>query len=233
MSTEKKSTIKPKRKSRNIEWLSKSIDLVIVIVGITIAFQLNNYAEWSASREKEMEYIGNFIEETNSNLSDLQEGHMFVLESASNVDTLIEILVYSTLIDSNKCLQLSMNCLVLPDFHPIQANFNNVAESGEFGMITDPELRNQIVIAYGSYENLINYESLLNDYAHEYIVPYLMKNLDFIKMKTINDEIYSDIEFVNILIGYKALVTQCAMGYKHSIEEAKALMIELNSTIDQ
>ena len=55
----------------DIDWKSKLIDLLIVITGITIAFQLNNLNESNKSKTQERDYLKSFYEENRDNESSL------------------------------------------------------------------------------------------------------------------------------------------------------------------
>ena len=77
----------------NIDWKSKFIDLLIVIIGITIAFQLNNLNDSNKSKAKEKDYLKSFYEENRDNESSLSLAIEFTLKTKDDLDSLKQILL--------------------------------------------------------------------------------------------------------------------------------------------
>jgi hypothetical protein len=57
----------------NIDWKSKLIDLLIVIIGITIAFQLEDINEFKKSKAQEKDYLKSFYKENQDNETHLTQ----------------------------------------------------------------------------------------------------------------------------------------------------------------
>ena len=90
-------------------WKSKFIDLLIVIIGISIAFQLNN---WNESNKLEIEaktYINSFYEENLLNEASLVSALEFTETNKKNIDTLKQLLLSKMYTDKRvKILATSM-----------------------------------------------------------------------------------------------------------------------------
>ena len=80
--------MKKTKKKLKIDWKSKLIDLLIVIIGITIAFQLNNLNESNKSKAKEKDYLKSFYEENRDNESNLSLALEFALKTKNDIDSL-------------------------------------------------------------------------------------------------------------------------------------------------
>jgi hypothetical protein len=56
-----------------IEWTNHIIELVVVSIGITAAFALNNWNEGKKEKQQEKNYIANLLEETNFNINQIKK----------------------------------------------------------------------------------------------------------------------------------------------------------------
>lgn len=206
----------------NIDWKSKIIDLVIVIVGITIAFQLNNWNE-SKSRESEVKnYMESFYVENNSNSSKLVSALEFANSNKRDIDTLMHILISKNYEDRRvKILAASM--MGLADFNPSITTMENITASGEFDLIKDIELRKRLINTYNSYNTTLKLEKLLADYVNTYLTPFFFENVRFSDFSSINSKFIEKPLFENIVFGYEVLLKQQIEGYKDNLEKIRLL----------
>ena len=76
----------------SIGWKSKFIDLLIVIIGITIAFQLNNFNESNKSNAKESDYLKSFKIENKRNMENMSKGLELSKINKKRIDSLKQLL---------------------------------------------------------------------------------------------------------------------------------------------
>ncbi len=214
----------------NIDWKSKRIDLLIVVVGISIAFKLNT---WNASKKTELEaknYIESFYEENVVNASSLVSALKYSELNKRNIDTLKQILLSKNYKDKRvKVLISSMMGMV--DYNPSTITMENIMASGEFELIKDIELRKQIISTYYTYEGTSKLEELLINYINTYLTPFFFNNIRFSDFSSINADFIKDPLFENIVFGYEVLLNQQIEGYKVSLDEVKLLDVNLTRAI--
>lgn len=214
----------------NIDWKSKIIDLLIVVVGISIAFKLNT---WNASKKTELEaknYIESFYEENVVNASSLVSALKYSELNKRNIDTLKQILLSKNYKDKRvKVLISSMMGMV--DYNPSTITMENIMASGEFELIKDIELRKQIISTYYTYEGTSKLEELLINYINTYLTPFFFNNIRFSDFSSINADFIKDPLFENIVFGYEVLLNQQIEGYKVSLDEVKLLDVNLTRAI--
>ena len=128
----------------NSEWKSKLIDLLIVIVGISIAFQLNNWNEASKLDAEAKAYINSFYEENMLNETSLISALEFTESNKKGIDTLKQLLLSKKYTDK-RVKTLTANMLRMENFNPSITTMENIIASGEFELINDIELRKQII----------------------------------------------------------------------------------------
>lgn len=205
-----------------IEWKSKILDLLIVIIGISIAFQLNNWNESKKSDEEAKRYLASFIEENQGNENNLIQALDFLSENKKNIDTLMNLLLTKKYRDGRMNIFIS-SMMTLQDFRPSMITMDNIKASGEFDLIRDIDLRKQIISTYDSYASTSTFDQMIMDYANDYVTPYFFENVRFSDLSSINKNILEDPAFENIVIGYMTLMTQQINGYKESLKQVKTL----------
>ena len=206
----------------DIDWKSKLIDLLIVIIGITIAFQLNNFNESNKSNAQERDYLKSFYEENRDNELALSSALEFALKIKNDIDTLKQVLL-SKDYEDDRIKTLSASMMALSDFHPSVVTMENITESGEFKLISDLEYREKLIDTYNSYQTTSQLESILSDYVNEYVTPFFFRNIRFSDFTSLHDDFKKSPEFENIVIGYDALLTQKLKGYEENLKKLKEL----------
>ena len=77
------------KKKFKIDWKSKFIDLLIVIVGISIAFKLNTWNESNKANREIQEYILSFNEESLDNKATLNNALEYSLSIKKDLSQII------------------------------------------------------------------------------------------------------------------------------------------------
>lgn len=206
----------------DIDWKSKLIDLLIVITGITIAFQLNNLNESTKSRAKENNYLNSFYEENRDNESNLTLALEFTLKAKNDIDSLIQLLLSKDYQDV-RIISLSASMMVSSDFNPSLITMENITASGDFELISNLEYREKLIDTYNSYQTTSQLEGILSDYVNQYVAPFFFENVRFSDFSSLRENFTEKPEFENIVLGYDALLTQKLKGYEVNIEKLKEL----------
>jgi hypothetical protein len=212
----------------DIDWKSKIIDLLIVIIGITIAFQLNNLNESNKSKTKEIDYLKNFYNENATNESSLILELEYCLEKKKNIATLKQILSAKKYKD-NSIKNLAAGMMAFSSFSPSIITMENITASGQFELIRNIELRENLIDTYNSYETTSQLEGLLSEYAQQYVSPFFFENVRFSDFSSLKEDFAEKAEFENIVIGYDALLTQKIDGYKLNLKKLKKLNLQLTA----
>ncbi|WP_297093551.1 DUF6090 family protein [uncultured Draconibacterium sp.] len=213
----------------NIDWKSKLIDLLIVIIGITIAFKLNNWNESIKTETEADAYFESFYEENKANYENLVSAIDFLKSNKNDIDTLKQILLSANYSDERiKPLVASM--MSLADFTPSTTTMENILASGEFDLIRDIELRKNIISTYNDYKTSAKLESLITDYVNIYVTPFFFENVRFRDFSSINSDFTQDPQFENIVLGYDVLLDQQIKGYERNLEKQKLLDKKLAHT---
>lgn len=216
------------KKKNKIDWKSKLIDLLIVIIGITIAFQLNNLNESNKSKVKENNYIKSFFEENRDNESSLVLALEFTVNAKNDIDTLKSLLLTENYHDA-RIRSLSGSMMAISDFKPSLITMENITASGDFELISNFEYREKLIETYNSYETTSQFETILSDYVNQYVSPFFFENVKFRDFTSIEGNFSKKAEFENIVLGYDALIIQKLKGYELCLEKLRALNKQLST----
>ena len=214
--------MKKTKKNLKIDWKSKFIDLLIVIIGITIAFQLNNLNESTKSKAKENNYLKSFYEENRDNESNLTLALEFTLKAKNEIDSLKQLLLSKDYQDV-RIIALAANMMVSSNFKPTLITMENITASGDFELISNFEYREKLIDTYNSYQTTSQLESILSDYVNQYVTPFFFENVRFSDFSSLRENFTKELEFENIVLGYDALLTQKLKGYEVSIVKLRTL----------
>jgi hypothetical protein len=211
------------------EWKSKLIDLLIVIIGITIAFQLNTWNVSNKSAKEVQGYLISFEEETKANQSSLTESIEFLRASKSDVDSLLILLQLKNYDDDRISLSIA-RMMSIENFSPSITTMENIKASGKFDQIGNIDLRKQLIETYASYANTVMFDQVTMAYTHDFTTPFFFDNIRFSDLSSLNDNFLADPEFENIVIGYLTLLTQQIKGHEGSLEEVNTLLENLTQS---
>ncbi len=212
--------MKKKKLNLNFDWKSKIIELLIVIVGISIPFQLDNWKESIKKDSKVKDYIASFHEENIANEARLISILKYSEIEIKNIDTLKQILLSKNYADK-RIKNFTLKMLGQPVYSPTIITMENITASGEFELIKDIELRKKIISTYKSFQDASKLEGLLFEYSNDYLAPFLHKNVRYSDWSSIHSDFVKDPLFENIVITYNILLSQQLSGYQNTLEKIK------------
>jgi hypothetical protein len=145
-------------------------EIVLVVIGILIALQINNWNQKKTERKVEQGYISSLIEDTKTDLSNFKNAIALNEERINNLDSLA-LSCYSYNINDNKDPELIIRyvkSLVRPDFvTQTDRTLSQLKNSGGMRLIEDKTKIDAIITYEESFERLYNqqvwYEGGLKD----------------------------------------------------------------------
>lgn len=209
-----------------IDWFNHLISLVVVFLGVTAGFILQNKKESSLNRSLEDKYLANFIADVEENISSL---HKAILNDSlwisSNSYALNEISNNSLSFDS--ACQIVKSMLFLDEFKEQSVTYENMINSGNLNLISNYKLKQQIVSYHKRMDDFQMLNTVFKDYVNITFMPFIIKNFDVFKEKFNDPTIHKKIEFRNIFGAYFIYKQQMLDEYKDMVnksEEFKSLL---------
>ena len=206
-----------KIKGHKIDWLNHSLEFVVVIVGILIAFQLN---KCSFENEQSLTidiHSKEIIKETNLNKTSFENAIKYDELNLMKMDTLFKLLENKN--NFIKANHLSLELLNLGGVYIRKNAYKILIESGDIRFIRNYEEKQNIVNLYEYYKWVESYNEIsMNLYTSDYY-PYLKNNFDLVKGSIQKDEISTSKEFMNILGAYYRTSQNRLQKYKDCLVE--------------
>ncbi|MCJ7468016.1 MAG: DUF6090 family protein [Maribacter sp.] len=207
-------------------------EIVLVVIGILLALQINNWNENYKNTKKERGYLINLQQDLISDslrLNELKNNFEIAVKSKR---------IFENLLNGKN---ITMDSLIIHfmnqhdfvnDFIPNSTTLDELKNSNGLNLISNPILRRQIVTLYNSYDDLI-IKLKLGAEKSQIILAYtskFVKNIDAIT----NDEIYTllDDNYFNNQIRLNYLYTQLTItlkAYQNCFETLNLIKEELKN----
>ena len=161
-----------------INWRYTIGEIIIVIIGISIAFALNNWKEGIENEKTKIEYLQNLSTDITTEIKQLGELSNGITGKLTAINKIRPHLGTSipgrdTMI--NKLFDIAQTVR----FTPENTTFKTLMNSGDLSLIDDFELRHEIQRHYNLHEKiLINYERLENINS-KYLGDFFIYDMDF------------------------------------------------------
>ncbi|MEM8965781.1 MAG: hypothetical protein AAGE93_05150 [Bacteroidota bacterium] len=213
-----------------IDWKSKLIDFLIVILGITLAFQLNNWNESRKDKQRLENYLESFRLETRENIENLQSALKQARFFKEKADTIKVLIASKRFMDS----RLGTTAPLMTNFvgyQPLFTTIENIKESGDFNLIKDYALRKELVNTYESLKGTATSEQNTQEYIRDFIDPYFFNKVRYSTNYPIDPtDFITDHRFENIAIAYSNLMNQQIDDYNSVLDKLQTLEQSLDDT---
>ncbi len=173
-----------RRNNMNSKYLKYAIgEIILVVVGILIAFQVNQWNEERKNRKELNVVMSNMHEEFLENqkqLMEYQRVHKSAQASAISISNLIGLSRKE--IESNNIDSLFYLALPAAEFYPSTRSIENIVQSGRLGLIKDQELVNKLYQWDIKLGLLRDREQTQDDWVNDFLIPFIVKYISFKEM---------------------------------------------------
>ena len=223
---------KKKRKSGDPDRKSfitnKAFDLLIVVVGVTIAFQLGSLKESRDEKKLEKFYMESLLNDLNQDLLQYDENLKELLTDHQDVYSCVERMEEKE--DVRDSLGLVVfNILSYETFEGNRNTYSTILSSNGLSIIQDPLIRNSMLEYYRLYVSIERFESNYTNHVsriHDYFSLYMDYNHSQNIAKT---DVLQNIRTKNLLTISGVELEHGIRRYEESIEKAKILKDRINS----
>lgn len=203
------------------------VEIVLVVIGILIALQINNWNEAYKNARMEKSYLINLQQDLSADLVRLDELKTNFEKAVKSKDFLVSVINS----ESGRSDSLGSNFrnlfIFVTDFIPNATTIDELKNSNGLYLISNPAFRRQIVTLYNTYDDFVAKLKLGNEKS-QFILVYSSKYIKKINEPTDAEvsELMKDYSFNN-LIRMNYLYTQlqaCSMAYdncKKTLDQLK------------
>ncbi|MDZ7625887.1 MAG: DUF6090 family protein [Ignavibacteriaceae bacterium] len=216
---------------QKIQWKNHFIELLVVVIGITIAFMLENWRQENANKELEQKYLSSLKSDLTSDKKLLGSTISSVEKQSSILGEFVAEIGIGN-VSKQKAEEMIPQVLISHGFAPKQATYQSITNSGNLNIINDYKLIESLASYYNSYDELSIKEKVLYDYQLKFVLPFVYENVDFLSGEIVNKSAINGFEFKNIVTGYYTLLRQNLEVYKNYEQANKELLEIINKYLN-
>ena len=219
-------TVSHKKRKRQIQinWPYYLAELLVVFIGVTAGFILNN---WRIERDEwklEQKYLNSLYSDVLVDESTLDS---LIIREQAKLDTLMTVLKHSIVVDKplteEQAQTIVKNMLHLEWFSPSDDTYEDMINSGNLNIISDYRLKENISAYYNFTKEVKKVEQYFLTHMDNYGFPILYKTYHLYKQEFINDDSYHSLEFTNMFLGLYALLGQNIDIYRRALARNREL----------
>ncbi|MGL1888612.1 MAG: hypothetical protein OCD76_19020 [Reichenbachiella sp.] len=191
----------------SINWEKLFLELLVVFLGVTAGFILNNYKSERQAEELELKYLNSFLKDAEYNLNELQDFHKEDSTwMAWSIPFIKQFRDKSTPLDSASSLFLKI--MMVNNITPKKGTYEDITNSGNLNLIQNFGLKEAIVNYHLELEDAKFLYQFFQEYFNNFVLPFVLEEFDLINNEPRSPEIIHSHKFSNMFIGYFAMVQQ-------------------------
>ncbi len=206
-------------------------EILIVIIGISIAFSMNKCADNLKDKRLRVEYLTNLK-------SDVEADKDVLIQNKTAIDKKIETcfdLIPNLNIGKQQDMTLLGKIFVIlkyETFSPKSVTYQTLINSGDLKLISDFQLKVAIQQHYSNYDEITDaygkHRSLIKDYLGNYLITYA----DYDALAK-NEHMFTDeVKLKNIVRALSTTFEDKNMATRRAIESCDTLIAEIDKALD-
>ncbi|NNM22751.1 MAG: hypothetical protein HKO54_04285 [Flavobacteriaceae bacterium] len=163
---------------KSINWKYAMGEILIVIIGITIAFSMNTCAEQTKEKKQRLQYLTNLRNDVEADKSQLKKVTQELEEKLESCNRIIPKLNTD---DKEKMtvVQDIFKVAEISNFSSKDITYRTLINSGDLKLIEEFELKKAIESHYSSYD-IMRQDYIRQENIHkEYLGPYFVHEVDY------------------------------------------------------
>ena len=162
-------------------------EIVLVVIGILIALQINNWKEENQTKNEEQQALKHLIIDFKKNKKDLQE---LVGESNKSLNSSLTILNNTgnriNTFQEKEFDSLLIDIYFIKQFYPSNGSIDDLLNSGKLSIIRNSELRKKLSVWKSSLVEMRDWELKANNFEYK-IIDYIIKNGNWLNTDEISN----------------------------------------------
>ncbi len=215
---------------KHINWLDHFFNIVAVILGVSLAFIVNDRAEQSKLRKEKDLLLNEIISDLEEDLEVFQDYQIPDNEDQiTKLDSIVSLISNRSISDDH--IDLFQGAIGINNYAPTNTMFRELAKSSKIDFISNREVRNDLMTYYDVDGIEAEFRNKMQiKFYEEQLLPWLMDNvlIDDPEMDKIGQ-----FEFKNRLIIYRSLIQNKVRQYRRLLTEGEELSKLLREEIEK
>lgn len=210
---------------RKPQWQQLILELLVVFLGVSAGFLLNNWRMAQAEKGLEKEYMAAFREDIRLNMIELQTGIAFDSTWLSDMQPIVadmatdQLLLDSATANVPRLLNLSRPALYT-------STYEAIIGSGSLDIIKDFQLKSDLAQYHSDIEDLYSIAAYHLRYFQELIMPYIFDHYN-LATREADEGFEESAQLSNSYVGFYSLVTQQLTAKRALLAKSKELKSRL------
>lgn len=180
------------------------LELIVVFIGLFLAFTLDRMWDNYKTGVAEENYLNGFLKDITSDHNDLDSSLVGYKYNVNRLRNIINMTGKDG-IPQDTLLPLAALMGSQSKFVPQRITYETLTASGSLSIISDYELRQKIAELYTKYNSILFIEETFNKYISENVFPFLQNNFDFMDNSLIDKNLGKNPVFKNMTMFYYSI----------------------------
>lgn len=215
-----------------ISWANYLIELLVVIIGISIAFAIEKHAERLNENNEISAILESFADDLNRDIKGYAEGQIPYNEGrVAELDYILKMLRTETL-DDDSLHRNIQRMFGSANSRITNATYESVKSSGKLENIANVELRKQIVSHYQSNYSQSDYLAGVNAEFSDRLLTYVSDHSDALFTNNYSDKkLLKDVKFRNMVLRWRNMINFKVNEYKRMTRSTETLLNAINKQL--
>ena len=164
-----------------IKWKYALGEILIVIIGISIAFWLNNWKENSANQQQKKQYLENLVLDIQQEINQLEENQKSIHDKLRRIKVIRPFLGVN---EGNRdsIARHIFNLARTINFHPENTTHQTLINSRDMKLINDFQLRRNMQEHYAFHKQVLQNYERIHKIHENYLGDFFIHEIDYTNM---------------------------------------------------
>ena len=215
----------------NYEWGKLFFELIVVFLGVTAGFVLNNWRMEQEEKNFEQKYLESFLQDVSLDIPELENAVRTDSIWLARAKPLLSSIINKNIeVDSAQAIIKMVVTISKIDAH--SSTYEEISNSGNLNLITDYELKGQIVDYYLALGGVGFIDDYFHKYFSDFVMPFVFTEYSVLTEEFNDKNVVNSVRFSNVVAGYYSLVQQRIAAYESLLRDSYLLREELNNKVN-
>jgi|APTNR8051073442_1049403.scaffolds.fasta_scaffold00856_10 hypothetical protein len=209
---------------KSLNWRDLLKELFIVVLGILIAFALNNWAQNRSNDSLLQDYLISLRTDLAADTVEMTENLNVLHRNMAFVQSLMPHF-YREMPGRDTIAASFFKRSIFPYFNAHDATVNTLINTGNLKLIQSFELKKALLDHYDKYDLLYQENERAESFVRDYVAKYMMTEIDQgVFFQSSGDAALKDFKFRNIAFSVYGIIQIQEKRYNEALERARKLM---------
>lgn len=220
-------------KLKKIDGVHYLLELIIVFIGVSLAFFINQKEQDKELKLQEKEYLMSIKNDLEIDINAHGVTIAYLKEEIERFVIARDLIIEKQTQYIDSIASISTKLSETTKYHPRVSTFQLLTDNGDLIKIKNVKLKTQIATYYAYLKNLSKHHQEVNTVKEEELKPYLNQSYNWFKKEVVNDDAYFDIKMLNILYHLRTTLVNRIVAYNKALEMCKELNEQLDKELEK